>query len=197
MSTTPTQKLKSATLGEPQSKDEVMGLGEEKEKDVMLFMEFNDGTEKTMFQIYHKSAKISKLIKNIIENLETGDTYGTESNPVKLDNEQITAAALDYTIKYMQKYKGKEEAKAPPKPLTGSISSAMGDEHKEFVCLYNESDSYKEKLKKLEPYINTANYLDMRELLHKFCAVAAAIIRDESNGEKIELAESQEEKKEE
>lgn len=138
-------------------------------------------SDKNIFKLPYSTFIHSKYIyNNIIENT-TEDTYGkTISNPMIINMDtNIDFQSMEFIINYMKYYDGIKESKAPEAPIKNiHISLIIGEEYILFHKIYDEQDSLKEKLSKINNIVIAALYFKIEHLPKKLCAISASLLLD-------------------
>lgn len=151
-------------------------LGRSNETDEFIYIKHSDTD--TVYEIPTTAAIHSKLLReSVIENITT-DTYGkVRTNPIIITI--IKADTMDFIVKYMLRYNDKIEKFAPESPIKNiHISIIFGDEYDLFANIYDEKDSLKTKIIKINNFIESALYFDFKHLHRKLCAIIASLLLD-------------------
>jgi hypothetical protein len=156
--------------------------------DGFVFIKHESDTK--VWQLPNGSAEHSILLKeSIIDNPNT-ESYGTsESNPMMIKN--IKVETIPFIVAYMNFYNGKNEKDPPEQPIKNiHLSVIFGDEYHLFTDIYNETDSVKTKILKLNDHIESTLYFSIKHLHKKLCAIAASILKDLNIAEIKKLVDS-------
>jgi hypothetical protein len=165
--------------------DEIKGLDSEVD---YIYIKHDDSEK--VWRMTVGSASNSVLLKeSIIDNPNT-ESYGTnENNPMAIKT--IKTDTLPIIVDYMNFYDGTAEKEPPEKPIKNiHLSVIFGDEYTLFINIYDESDSVKTKILKLNDHVESALYFGIKHLHKKLCAIAAYILKDLSISEIKKLSES-------
>jgi len=145
-------------------------------------------SSKHIFKLPYTAAIHSKYItSNIIENM-TSNNYGKiRTNPMIINDADtnIDFQSMEFVINYMKYYDNHKENIAPEAPIKNiHISLIIGDEYKLFDSIYDEQDSLKEKLSKINNIVIASLYFKIKYLHKKLCAISASLLLN-SNIEEI------------
>jgi hypothetical protein len=132
----------------------------------------------TIWVISRLGAAHSALLKESIIDNPNADTYGTElKNPLIISS--IKVNTIDFIIAYLEFYKCNIEAPAPEHPIKNiHISIILDKEYHLFKDLYNDTDTIKVKILKLNDHIETSMHFGIKHLHKKLCAIIAFILKD-------------------
>ena len=149
-----------------------------KEIDNVEFIYMKHRSADTLYEIPTSAAIHSKLLReSIIENI-TKDTYGkVNTNPLIITI--IKVDTMDFIVKYMIRYNNKIEKFAPESPIKNiHISIIFGEEYTLFNNIYDEKDSLRTKIIKINNLIESALYFDFKYLHRKLCAIISSLLLD-------------------
>ena len=154
---------------------------DEKESDKFIYMRHE--SDKTLWKIKYKAAYNSRFLKTSIMENPNSNSYGSiEENPIII--KAVDLRTIPFIIKYMEYFIDKPESLPPEQPLKNiHISVLLGDEYSMFVGLYDETDELKTKLVKLNMFIKSALYFDIKYLHKKLCAITASLLTNKSFSE--------------
>lgn len=156
--------------------------------------DFLNATDHIYINFYKYPEKITKLpieVKNISELI-----YGIcENDKTIINNVTVpicvtsgTHEAYMFIIQYMDFYKNKSELEEPPQPLEkSSLIEIFKEEKLIFGDLLEIKKFTKKEYRELSDIIYMANYMSMKKLLYKICAILAYYIRDLPSNELEEV----------
>lgn len=137
-------------------------------------------SNKHIFKLPYTTVIHSKYINsNIIENI-TSNTYGKiRTNPMIINDADtnIDFQSMEFVINYMKYYDNDKEHIAPEAPIKNiHISLVIGEEYVLFDNIYDEQDSLKEKLSKINNILIASLYFKIKHLHKKLCAISASLL---------------------
>lgn len=143
--------------------------------------------DKKIYTIPTTASIHSKLLRNlIIENISEDTCGKIETNPLVIT--AVKLEAWNYIINYMMYYNNKLEKCAPESPLKKiHISVILGDEYTLFDNIYNEHDTLKEKILKIQNIREASVYFDFKYMFQKLSAIMASLISDADINELQEI----------
>jgi len=157
----------------------ITGLPEgDEETKSETFIYIKQKINNTVWKISRKAASGSKFLKaSILEN-PNASTYGTVVNPLIIDMEYDT---MPFIIRYLEHFVDKPDIPIPEKPLKNvDISVILGNNYKLFIGIYNDDDALGVKFEKLNTYIMSAVYFNIKNLHEVICAIVASLVKNKT-----------------
>lgn len=133
-----------------------------------IVLQSNDSTP-TEFKVSREAAKMSGLIKDMLEDQSEGD-----QTVIPVPN--VSHKALKYVVEYIN-YHHNNRSDPIEKPLKGKIEDVICEWDKSFLFTDLVKDHDEKQHELLIDVIMAANFLNVKELLELTCACVASMIK--------------------
>jgi S-phase kinase-associated protein 1 len=156
----PTTLDDTADIIETKPAEDVGGLDDDGDDDIMITLITGDDDDKPEFKISKKAVTISGLINTLMG----------ESDDISFTIPGVTKIGLEKSIEFMNMHV-KFPAKEVEKPLkSNKVEEVFQKEYQEFMNISEENQA------DLFEMITTANYLEIKPMLDMCCARVATMI---------------------
>lgn len=132
-----------------------------------IVLQSNDHPNPTQFKVSREAAKMSGLIKDMLEDQE-GDAIIPVPN--------VTGRTLRFALDYIEHHHN-NRADAIEKPLKGKIEDVISDWDKNFLYTHLVKNHDEKQHETLIDVIMAANFLNIKDLLDLTCACVASMIK--------------------
>lgn len=135
-----------------------------------IVLQSNDQPTPTQFKILREAAKMSGLIKDMLDDQE-GDAVIPVPN--------VTGKTLKLALEYVEHHYN-NRAEPIEKPLKGKIEDVITEWDKNFLFTHLVKNHDEKQHETLVDVIMAANFLNIKDLLDLTCACVASMIKGKS-----------------
>eukprot|EP01001_Neometanema_parovale_P009200 NODE_5449_length_945_cov_114.830900_g5231_i0.p1 GENE.NODE_5449_length_945_cov_114.830900_g5231_i0~~NODE_5449_length_945_cov_114.830900_g5231_i0.p1 ORF type:complete len:192 (+),score=60.43 NODE_5449_length_945_cov_114.830900_g5231_i0:61-636(+) len=139
-----------------------------------IVLQSND-TKAVEFAVSREAAKLSGLIKDMLEDQDPSDS--AEQTMIPIPN--VNGRTLKYVIEYIEHHCS-NKAEAIEKPLKGKIEDVISEWDKKFLFTDLVKDGDEKQHELLIDAIMAANFLNIKDMLDLTCACVASMIKGKS-----------------
>lgn len=132
-----------------------------------IVLQSNDHPHPTQFKVSREAAKMSGLIKDMLEDQE-GDAIIPVPN--------VTGRTLRFALDYIEHHHN-NRAEPIEKPLKGKIEDVISEWDKNFLYTHLVKNHDEKQHETLIDVIMAANFLNIKDLLDLTCACVASMIK--------------------
>ena len=136
-----------------------------------IVLQSNDQPKPVEYVLSREAAKMSGLIKDLLEDQPEGEAVIPVPN--------VAARTLHYVLEYMEHHHNNRAA-AIEKPLRTRIEDVISDWDKQYLFTDLVKNHDEKQHETLIDVIMAANFLNVKELLDLTCACVASMIRNKT-----------------